>query len=70
MKNGLYPQKKAALSRQIALRLSCPTSDVVCVLQRENLLRSDEMVKKWSLYDEKRATRRKIKSTITLIMVI
>jgi len=41
MKNGLHPQKKAALSWQIALRLSCPTSDVVCV---QNLLGSDE---KW-----------------------
>ncbi len=34
MKNGLHPQKKATLSRQIALRLSCPTSDVVYVQQR------------------------------------
>lgn len=28
------PAKKAALSRQIALRLSCPTSDVVYVQKR------------------------------------
>ncbi|WP_369921759.1 hypothetical protein AB8E32_05790 [Marinomonas polaris] len=54
MKNGWHPQKKAALSRQITLRLSCPTSDVIYVQQRgktqqcnllgSNLLGSDE---KW-----------------------
>ncbi|MCS7488615.1 hypothetical protein UA24_19725 [Marinomonas sp. BSi20414] len=33
-KKWFAPAKKAALSRQIALRLSCPTSDVVYVQKR------------------------------------